>query len=131
MTCRATWRSSTRSWARQNRPPPLSVRRSTRRYRSASTSPGRIELGTQLPSSVTRDIDPRWPWGHRRATSVSTGEGKPSGDRVDDRGELREPHHARRPDQHEGAGGPGDDDGRGRRPPARAAEQLVEEVRRT
>ncbi len=31
MTCTATWRCRTRSWARQNRPEPLSLRRSTRR----------------------------------------------------------------------------------------------------
>ena len=46
ITWRATCRSRMRSWARQNRPPPLSLSRSTSRYRSASTSPARVACGT-------------------------------------------------------------------------------------
>ena len=51
MQWRATCRSRTLSWARQNRPPPLSLSRSTSRYRSASTSPGLAAWVTVLPIS--------------------------------------------------------------------------------
>ena len=52
ITWRATCRSRMRSCARQNRPPPLSLSRSTSRYRSASTSPARVACGTVLPSGL-------------------------------------------------------------------------------
>ena len=52
ITWRATCRSRMRSCARQNRPSPLSLSRSTSRYRSASTSPARVACGTVLPSGL-------------------------------------------------------------------------------
>ena len=60
ITCRATCRSRIRSCARQNRPPPLSLSRSTSRYRSASTSPARVACGTLLsPTSISLWRGPR------------------------------------------------------------------------
>src|SRR5437868_5678447 len=132
MTWRATWRSRTRSWARQNRPPPLSVSRSTNRYRSASTSPGRIELGTQLPSSdLPGQAVAAVAQGHRRARSVPAWEGQPTRERVDHRRQLREPDDAGRSHQHQAPREARDDEGERGREPAAAVEQLVEEVRRT
>ena len=60
ITCSATCRSRMRSCARQNRPPPLSLRRSTSRYRSASTSPARVACGTASPPHPSWSVSCGW-----------------------------------------------------------------------
>ena len=87
ITCSATCRSRMRSCARQNRPPPLSLSRSTSRYRSASTSPARVACGTVLPSGLQTSPEVT----HRKSGSGASS----SGQRCDHLADFLDPQQPR------------------------------------